>query len=228
MATRKWNKAGSYTEAKPPSYKIDKAGRARDAKTGAFISKRALASRKARQGKSTFLVEYPESYVRQLSDKPDALKEVTFRVKIPKAMRGKRADAGKMIDAIRKVVKEQGHKDLPRRKGERKDRVRMFAYVEGNAIDLKTGKRIRGGTGIAWTTHERGKRRTFADVFAGAKDRIDSLYEGKTLSGDPHKRTGSGAQVMPQGPDTVYITLAYAPEEPVPHKIGKSKRIGYL
>jgi hypothetical protein len=221
MASRKWHKAGTFKVGKPATFYKDKAGRARDKATGHFLSKDALRKRVARQAKATatLTVDYPESY-RKTFETTQAT-EVTFRVKIPKALRGKEARSGAMVDAIKKVMRDYGHKARPRRRGDKTDRVRFFGFVEGNTLDLKTGKRIRGGTGIRWQSN-------LDNVSAELKDRIQSLYEGKTLARDPHKRSGSGAQVMPQGPDTVYVTAYYAPNEPIPFKVKGKKRISYL
>jgi hypothetical protein len=215
-----WKKAGTVkialggqsTKVKASVKKTD--GRYRDKRTGRFVSEVNAKRRIARAKAKTGVIEVETSY---RTFKHTDLVEASYRAKLPKG--ADRKQAAKLIDAIVKTMQAHGHKGLAKRG--KKDGVRFFGYVEGQAIDDKSGKRVRAGSGLSW-------RRSLEDAKRAVKDKIEALQEGKSLANDPHKTTGSGAQRMRQGPDTVIVTAVYGPKEPVPYLDRKTKRIKHL
>jgi hypothetical protein len=104
-------------------------------------------------------------------------------------------------------MRRDGIETLPR-KG-KYEQAKFFVLLEGEAIDAKSGKRVRARTGLFHTgSLEKAE-------FAGT-DKVNSLLHGASLANEPFKTTGSGTQSMIRGPDTIYVTAIYSPDAKVP------------
>ena len=196
-----WRKAGSYVIPGVQSYALDRDGRARDNRTGHFVSKRGLARRK---GKSITL-----SIFRGTNPLTDGGTEVTYKVSIPKNIPPERRE--EMVEAAYRAMKKDGVHGTKTKNPTSK--VRFFTYLEGEAVDLKSGKRIRGGTRL-------GRTDTPNEARKAARSKVRGLLEGASLSNDPFKTIDSGSQGMKRGPDTFFLTALYGPTAKVP-KFGK-------
>lgn len=190
-----WQSYGNATVARAPSYTRDRNGRARDA-SGRFLSKRSVS---ARDRAAKPVVAKIEREIKLATPKRNH-DTVTFRIKVPKNATPETKLA--LAKQLQKAMKEAGVK-------ERQKNVKFFGFVEGDAIDAHSKKKVRAGAG---TGHSRSLKAATKET----EDKIRALLEGKSLANDPFKTTGSGAQSMKRGPDTLYVTAIYFPGAKVP------------
>lgn len=196
---RQWSKAGRFSLGKATTFTLGKDGRARDNRTGRLISKANLARRKP----GAVSVQVERTLKNRVYQGRVVATEWTYRLKIPKGIAP--ADKKRAVDVLAEAMRERGIKTLPIRKG--LAQAKFYVYVEGEARDLRTKRKFRGVTGIA-------HRRKMQDVSIEAKDKITALIEGGTLG--TSSITGSGAQTMKAGPDTVYFVASYGVDTKVP------------
>lgn len=193
-----WKSFGSTSVKGSPSYRRNKVGRAIDSH-GRFISNRSVKARD-RAAKKAVPVRIERALAtREEFGKPTDKLEYTFRVKLP--ANASASDRLKMPALLEAQMRKAGIKE---QKG-----VTFYAFMEGEAIDDKSKKRVRAGVGLGHSSN-------LNAVTKEAKDKIAALLEGKHLANDPFKTTGSGRQSMKRGPDTIYITAIYPPNAKVP------------